>query len=440
MRVKRLVLCLLLLALAVGMIGCDTAEKPNETPPVSQVPETPGYRSVCFGDDVFLAVGTGGRIDRIAVDKTVTSLQSPVSETLNGVAFVGNRYVAVGNRGTVVVSGAEGVFQAADAGTANDLLAVTDFGSAFVAVGRQGTVLTSIDGSTWSPLPVDVTNDFVSVDSNGETCLAVTREGQVLIMQNLSRGEILDYNEVYKNLGTTFYMRAVSCPGQGYLVMGTAMDNENAPVLFKTSDGEIWTEIYLDTINNTMGSAFYPLRMNAAGALEDQILVGAEGGKLLTLTSCVECTKLKEQSEHSIRSLASAEGCVLLAGDAFWFDVLSADSVRTNTIKAEQARTDQLENGAYIVDVRTAEEYITGHVPGALHIPLDKVAEHLERLVPDKTAKLIFYCAVGGRSQTALETARAAGYPHVYNLGGLENGDWPYELEIGAEGAFEDIL
>ena len=437
MRAKRIVPVLFLLVLILGVIGCGTTENPQEPPP-KPVPETPGYRSVCFGEDAFLAVGTGGRIDKIAVDKTVTSLQSPVSETLNGVAAQGNRYVAVGNNGTVV-TGTNGTFQAVDAGTAQDLLAVTDFGSAFVAVGRQGTVLTSVDGQTWSPLSVDVTNDFISVDSNGETCLAVTREGQVLIMQNLSRGEVLDYNEVYKNLGTTFHMRAISCPGQGYLVMGTALDNEDAPVLFKTADGQLWTEIYLDTINNQMSSAFYPLRMNGAAVLGDQILVGADEGKLLTLTSCVECTKLKEYDGHTIRSLACGDDYVLLAGNAFWFDVLSADSVRTDTIKAEQARTDQLENGAYIVDVRTVEEYITGHIPGALHIPLDKVAEHLERLVPDKTTKLIFYCSVGGRSQTALETARAAGYSYVYNLGGLENDDWPYELEIGAEGAFEDI-
>lgn len=433
---KRILLFVSLLALAAGLFGCGHSDNTEENRP--RAAEQPGYRSVCFAEQDFLAVGTGGRIDRIALDKTATPLASTVSETLNGVAFANNRCVVVGNGGTVLVSGPEDVFQKTDAGTEQDLLAVTDFGSAFVAVGRRGTVLTSVDGNTWSSLPVEVANDFISVDSNGETCLAVTREGQVLIMKNLSKGDVLDYNKVYQDLATTFHMRAVSCCGQGYLVMGTAMDNEDAPVLFRTSDGEIWSEIYLDLINNVLSSAFFPLRLNAAGVLDDQILVGADGGKLLTLTSCAECTKLKEQTDRSIRSLAyMTGGYVLLAGDDFWFDILSADSLRTYSIKAEQARTDQLENGAYIVDVRTPEEYTEGHIPGALHIPLDKVAEHLERLIPDKTAKIIFYCAVGGRSQTALETALEAGYSHVYNLGGLETGDWPYDLEVGAQGVFE---
>lgn len=433
----RILLFFSLMALTVGLIGCQNPDNKEEDRP--RTPEQPGYRSVCFGTDAFIAVGTGGRMDRIAPDKTVTPLQSTGSETLNGVAFADNRWVAVGNGGAVLTAGPDGAFRQVESGTKQDLLAVAGFGSAFVAVGRCGTVLTSVDGTRWSPFPVETDSDFISVDSNGETCLAVTRQGQVLIMKNLSKGDILDYNAVYQDLATTFYMRAISCCGQGYLVMGTAMDDEDVPVLFRTSDGEIWSEIYLDVINNGLGSAFYPLRLNGAAVLDDQILVGAEGGKLLTLTSCAECTKLQEPTDKSIRSLAyTPQGYVLLAGDDFWFDVLSADSVRTYSIKAEQARTDQRESGAYIVDVRTPEEYIDGHIPGALHIPLDRVADQLERLIPNKETKIIFYCAVGGRSQTALETALAAGYSHVYNLGGLEKGDWPYDLAFGEEGVFED--
>ena len=90
MGVKRLALWVCLVALMLGLIGCGTAEPPPEPPP-EPVPETPGYRSVCFDGDAFLAVGTGGRIDRIAADKTVTALPSNVDNTLNGVAALGNR-------------------------------------------------------------------------------------------------------------------------------------------------------------------------------------------------------------------------------------------------------------------------------------------------------------------------------------------------------------
>ncbi|WP_343253240.1 rhodanese-like domain-containing protein [Ligaoa zhengdingensis] len=435
---KLILLILMLLALMLGLSGCGAPEKAEEEQ-LGAAAESSSYRSVCFGEQTFVAVGTGGRIDRISVDKMVTSLQSPVSQTLNGVAFANSRYVAVGDSGVIVVSGIDGAFQLIDAVTESDLLSVTEFGENFVAVGREGTVLTSSDGENWDELDVDVTNDFISVDSNGENCIAVTREGQVLVMKSLSLWDVLDYNEVYKDLGTTFHMRAICCCGQGYLVMGMSMDNDDVPVVFKTSDGELWTEIYLDTINNVMSNEFLPIRLNSAGVFEDQILIGADGGKLLTLTSCAECTKLTELTYYNINALAyMAEGYVLLAGDDFWFDVISSDSVRTYSIKAEQARTDQLENGAYIVDVRTAEEYTNGHIPGALHIPVDRVAEQLESYIPDKTAKIIFYCSMGGRSQTALETALTEGYSLVYNLGGLDDGVWPYEIERGSEGVFEE--
>ena len=300
---KLILLILMLLVLMLGLSGCGALEKAEEEQ-LGAAAELGSYRSVCFGEQTFVAVGTGGRIDRISVDKMVTSLQSPVSQTLNGVAFANSRYVAVGDSGVIVVSGIDGAFQLIDAVTESDLLSVTEFGKNFVAVGREGTVLASSDGENWDELDVDVTNDFISVDSNGENCIAVTREGQVLVMKSLSQWDVLDYNEVYKDLGTTFHMRAICCCGQGYLVMGTSMDNDDVPVVFKTSDGELWTEIYLDTINNVMSNEFLPIRLNSAGVFEDQILIGADGGKLLTLTSCAECTKLTELTDHNINALA----------------------------------------------------------------------------------------------------------------------------------------
>ncbi|HCC35092.1 MAG TPA: hypothetical protein DEQ02_05455 [Ruminococcaceae bacterium] len=48
-------------------------------------------------------------------------------------------------------------------------------------------------------------------------------------------------------------------------------------------------------------------------------------------------------------------------------------------------------------------------------------------MVPDKSREIIFYCAAGGRAQTALEQALDLGYETVYNLGGIS--DWPYEIE-----------
>ena len=59
-----------------------------------------------------------------------------------------------------------------------------------------------------------------------------------------------------------------------------------------------------------------------------------------------------------------------------------------------------------VVDVRNLDEYTSGHVPNAIHIPVDEVLSRIGEL-PDK--KLLFICAAGVRSGLACEMAAAAG-------------------------------
>ena len=71
-----------------------------------------------------------------------------------------------------------------------------------------------------------------------------------------------------------------------------------------------------------------------------------------------------------------------------------------------------------ILDVRTQEEYASGHVPGALHIPHDEVATRLEEVGADRDRTLVVYCERGGRAMQAEEALRAAGYTDVRHLEG----------------------
>jgi rhodanese-related sulfurtransferase len=73
--------------------------------------------------------------------------------------------------------------------------------------------------------------------------------------------------------------------------------------------------------------------------------------------------------------------------------------------------------GAILVDVRTDEEWQTGHIPGAVHIPLADLATRAAEL-PD--APLVFYCRVGDRSSMAADAFRASGRDAASLAGGLE--------------------
>ena len=69
-----------------------------------------------------------------------------------------------------------------------------------------------------------------------------------------------------------------------------------------------------------------------------------------------------------------------------------------------------------VVDVRkTAEIDESGAVPGALHIPVEKVAERVSELPKDK--ELVFYCGGGGRASRAAQAAWDAGYRSVSFFG-----------------------
>jgi rhodanese-related sulfurtransferase len=77
-------------------------------------------------------------------------------------------------------------------------------------------------------------------------------------------------------------------------------------------------------------------------------------------------------------------------------------------------------NGAYVVDVREPGEYVTGHVPGALLMPMAHVHARLAELPKGEPVYVI--CASGNRSKTAAGWMRTAGIDAVSVAGGT--GGW----------------
>ena len=73
-----------------------------------------------------------------------------------------------------------------------------------------------------------------------------------------------------------------------------------------------------------------------------------------------------------------------------------------------------------LVDVRSAEEYAGGYIPGAINIAVHELSGKLNRIPKDKP--VIVYCRSGNRSAHAAQALIAAGYGEVYDLGGVF--DW----------------
>ena len=81
-----------------------------------------------------------------------------------------------------------------------------------------------------------------------------------------------------------------------------------------------------------------------------------------------------------------------------------------------------------LLDVREQHEYDSGHIPGAVLLPVGTIAEDTAAAVIDELDTVVLvYCRSGNRSKTASQALADLGYTNVYEFGGIN--DWPYEIE-----------
>ncbi len=71
--------------------------------------------------------------------------------------------------------------------------------------------------------------------------------------------------------------------------------------------------------------------------------------------------------------------------------------------------------GAKVVDVRTPQEFASGHVPGAINIPYEEIGKRAAEIGPASTP-VVLYCRSGRRSAIAAETLQKAGYTKLYDM------------------------
>tara|TARA_Y100001934_G_scaffold265126_1_gene342901 strand:- start:97 stop:489 length:393 start_codon:yes stop_codon:yes gene_type:complete len=74
-----------------------------------------------------------------------------------------------------------------------------------------------------------------------------------------------------------------------------------------------------------------------------------------------------------------------------------------------------IQEGAKLIDVRSAAECAGGMLPGAINLPLDENETALERLDFDRT--LLLYCRSGQRSELARQKPPEMGHRDCRNIG-----------------------
>lgn len=92
--------------------------------------------------------------------------------------------------------------------------------------------------------------------------------------------------------------------------------------------------------------------------------------------------------------------------------------IKINWDQAEKIMS-RLPEAAHLLDVRTADEYASGYVPGALHAELAVLETAAPAAVPEKDVPVIVYCRSGVRSAKAAAKLERMGYKMIFDAGGI---------------------
>ena len=79
-----------------------------------------------------------------------------------------------------------------------------------------------------------------------------------------------------------------------------------------------------------------------------------------------------------------------------------------------------IESGALLVDVRSEEEFATGHLEGAININWDDTDALVAAIGMRQDRQVVFYCRSGNRAGRAITTLTEKGYSNIFNATGLE--------------------
>ena len=97
-------------------------------------------------------------------------------------------------------------------------------------------------------------------------------------------------------------------------------------------------------------------------------------------------------------------------------------------ITQEEAKDMMDTQEVIVLDVREQDEFDSGHIPGAVLLPVGTIAEDTAAaVIDDPDTVVLVYCRSGNRSKTASKALADLGYANIYEFGGINT--WPYEVE-----------
>lgn len=153
------------------------------------------------------------------------------------------------------------------------------------------------------------------------------------------------------------------------------------------------------------------------------VLILAAGGMLL---KGIRMSVNIEDDGSAVSIIGGADGptSVFIAGKIGGDD----DVAEYSSITMEEAKEIFSQAGDYIIlDVRRADEFAEGHIPGAINIANEDIGDSKPEALADANQVIYVYCRSGRRSKEASAKLAALGYTNIVECGGIL--DWTGETE-----------
>lgn len=367
----------------------------------------------------WLVIGSQGTLIQVQPDGTFKDIETGSLSDFQDICFDGQSLWIVGTDGCVLKGTKTLSFQEIDAVSDEDFYACQSFADTLF-LGGSGKTLWTISGSDEiKPCNLRFEGTMMDMEASDELCIFVTDRGESFSTNDGLNWNLLSYEEYY---GKSVSFQGMIYDGHNFWVHGIT---DAGTELFYTSSGTVWGERdinYLDGADADL-SDIQILSLTTDGS---QLYAWCDDGYMITIPDCVKCNKKTEVKNVSGGTIGYNGGNLLMIADTDKMEIMETELAKQYQISAETAYS-KTKEGAVLIDVRSQEDYDKKHITGSVLIPLDELEEKLSQLYPDIGQTVIFYCAKGVRSQTAVEKAVALGYVEVYSLGSIDN--WEYEFE-----------
>jgi phage shock protein E len=101
--------------------------------------------------------------------------------------------------------------------------------------------------------------------------------------------------------------------------------------------------------------------------------------------------------------------------------ILASCTQKSAESKIDADRDTDAVRDTVVFDVRSAEEFLGGHLQDSINIPYTAISEKIGEHVKIKDAKIVLYCGSGKRAGIAQKTLTDMGYTDVTNAGGYKD-------------------